>query len=138
MLGRRGFIQGVGLVLPNSVSPFAALAAQLPSAVTGPPSWLSGLLYPDAASLASPPLLDDPDDPSAAIVGARFTVVDGQGHQQTSGPQLIRALKFASTKTLVTADALAPILAFQLNMVGPPGAFTPVSVRAQGPSHTRQ
>jgi hypothetical protein len=62
-------------------------------------------------------LLYDPNDPSSAIVGAKYTVGDGR-EQRTSGPQFIRKYKIWTTNTLVPRSAMAPILAFQLNLVG--------------------
>src|SRR5579862_62466 len=66
-------------------------------------------------------LTTDPNDQSGAIDGAIFTFSERGGKRVTSGPQLLRSLKFTKTKTPVGPAALAPVLALQFNMVGVSG-----------------
>ncbi len=61
------------------------------------------------------------NDAGGAIVGATYTVVDNRGNRQTSGRQDIHTFKFVGTQTLVGHDGVAPILAFQMNLVGKHG-----------------
>jgi hypothetical protein len=61
------------------------------------------------------------DDAGGAIVGAKYTVVDDQGNHQSSGRQNIHAFTFAGTQKRVGPDGVAPILAFQMNLVGKHG-----------------
>jgi hypothetical protein len=63
-------------------------------------------------------LLYDANDPKGTVTGASYTVTDERGREQGSGNHLIRAYKIWDTKTLVGPSGLAPILAFQLNLVG--------------------
>jgi len=58
------------------------------------------------------------DDANGAIVGATYTVVDNRGKITTSGPQHIHEFKYAGIQKLVGPEGVAPILAFQMNLVG--------------------
>jgi hypothetical protein len=60
----------------------------------------------------------DPKDATGTITGATFSVTDNHGKSTSSGPQRIQSFQFDGTKTPVAAKALAPILAFELNIVG--------------------
>jgi hypothetical protein len=68
------------------------------------------------------------DDARGAVIGAKYTVADGMGHVKTSKPVMIGAFDFVHTQQTVLPDypqTVAPILAFQMNLVGPGnGAFT--------------
>ncbi len=55
---------------------------------------------------------------SGEILGATYSFVDPKGHKGSSGPQLISSFDIHGTHVPVGADALAPILTFQLNIVG--------------------
>jgi|GEM_PF-4898102 len=61
---------------------------------------------------------NDPNDPSGAITGARYSVITDKGEVQTSGRQMIRRFKFSNTSVPVAAESMAPIFAFEMNMVG--------------------
>jgi hypothetical protein len=63
-------------------------------------------------------LFNDANDPTGTITGARYSVISDKGEVQTSGRQMIRRFTFSNTSVPVTAEAMAPILAFEMNMVG--------------------
>jgi hypothetical protein len=63
-------------------------------------------------------LAHDSKHPSGTIVGASFSVTDNHGKSASSGQQLIQSFRFDRTKTPVASEALAPILAFELDIVG--------------------
>jgi hypothetical protein len=61
------------------------------------------------------------DDERGAVISAKYTVADGRGHVKSQGPVLIGGLDFAHTQRTVLPDfpqTMAPILAFQMNLVG--------------------
>jgi hypothetical protein len=58
------------------------------------------------------------DDAGGAIIGAKYTVVDNRGRKKSTGPHLIHRLKYAGMQRLVGPEGVAPILAFQMNLVG--------------------
>lgn len=63
-------------------------------------------------------LAHDPKHPNGTIVGASFSVTDNHGKSASSGRQLIQSFRFDRTKTAIAPEALAPILAFELDIVG--------------------
>jgi hypothetical protein len=58
------------------------------------------------------------DDANGAIIGTKFTVVDKRGREKSTGPHLIHRFKYAGMQRLVGPEGVAPILAFQMNLVG--------------------
>lgn len=60
----------------------------------------------------------DPKDTRGAIIGATFSVTDNHGKSTSSGQQRIQSFRFDGTKTPVASEALAPILAFEIDIVG--------------------
>jgi hypothetical protein len=61
----------------------------------------------------------NPKDASGAIIGATYSVTDNHGKSQSTGLQRIQSYRFNGTKSSIPipAEALAPIVAFQLNIV---------------------
>ncbi|MGD0026564.1 MAG: hypothetical protein ABSC37_18415 [Xanthobacteraceae bacterium] len=83
-------------------------------------------LLPDSSGITVPSgykfkivLAYDPKDASGAIIGATFTVTDNHGKSHSTGLQRIQSYRFEGTKASIPipAQALAPILAFELNIV---------------------
>ena len=58
------------------------------------------------------------DNGDGAIVGAQYTFVNPQGKKTATGPQLIKTFKLDGGMANVDADAVAPIYALQMNIVG--------------------
>ncbi len=58
------------------------------------------------------------DDAGGAVIGAKYTVVDARGRRHSTGPHLIRTFQYAGMKRRVGPEGVAPILAFQMNLVG--------------------
>jgi hypothetical protein len=53
-----------------------------------------------------------------AIVGAQYSFVNPQGKKTSTGPQLIKTFKLEGGAANIDADAVVPIHAFQMNIVG--------------------
>ena len=58
------------------------------------------------------------DNGDGAIVGVQYSFVNPQGKKTATGPQLIKTFKLDGGMANVDADAVAPIYALQMNIVG--------------------
>jgi hypothetical protein len=58
------------------------------------------------------------DNANGAIVGAQYSFVNPQGKKTSTGPQLIKTFNLEGGAANVDADAVVPIYALQMNIVG--------------------
>jgi len=66
-------------------------------------------------------MLYEPNDPGGLIAGAEFSFTDNHGRTQTSGPQRILSFKYSHIKKPITREALVPLTAVTMNLVGTSG-----------------
>jgi hypothetical protein len=64
-------------------------------------------------------LLSDPA--SGAITAATYSLIDNRGGKQSTGPHHIEKYKYSGTNTTLGPQAMAPIYAVQMNLVGKNG-----------------
>lgn len=57
-------------------------------------------------------------DANGNVIGATAAVTDNHGKSTSSGLQLLKTFTFDHTKAAVTPDAMVPVLAFEMNIVG--------------------
>ncbi len=57
-------------------------------------------------------------DANGGVIGVTVIVTDNHGKSTSSGLQQFKTFKFDHTKVAVTPDAMVPVLAFELNIVG--------------------
>jgi hypothetical protein len=57
-------------------------------------------------------------DANGNVTGATVVITDNNGKSTSSGLQQFKTFKFDHTKAAVTSDAMVPVLAFEMNIVG--------------------
>ena len=57
-------------------------------------------------------------DANGNVTGVTVVVTDNHGKSTSSGLQQFKTFKFDHTKATVTSDAMVPVLAFEMNIVG--------------------